>query len=57
MRRRWARRVKDYTGMMQLACDIKPNRSVSDVFINQKMDVTELMKYLDKKKKKGEGNA
>jgi pyruvate/2-oxoglutarate dehydrogenase complex dihydrolipoamide acyltransferase (E2) component len=54
MRRNWAKRVKDYTGMMQLSCDIKPNRSVSDVFINQKMDVTELMKYLDKKKKKGE---
>ena len=54
MRRRWARRVKDYTGMMQLSCDIKPNRSVSDVFINQKMDVTEPMKYLEKKKKKGE---
>ena len=54
MRRKWARRVKDYTGMMQLSCDIKPNRSVSDVFINQKMDVTELVKYLDKKKKKGD---
>ena len=54
MRRKWARRVKDYTGMMQLSCDIKPNRSVSDVFINQKMDVTELTKYLEKKKKKGE---
>ena len=54
MRRRWAKRVKDYTGMQQLSCDIKPNRSVSDVFINQKMDVTELMKYLDKKKKKGD---
>jgi len=54
MRRKWAKRVKDYTGMMQISCDIKPNRSVSDVFINQKMDVTELMKYLDKKKKKGE---
>lgn len=51
MRRKWARRVKDYTGMMQISCDIKPNRSVSDVFINQKMDVTELVKYLDKKKK------
>ena len=54
MRRKWAKRVKDYTGMQQLSCDIKPNRSVSDVFINQKMDVTELVKYLDKKKKKGE---
>ena len=53
MRRKWARRVKDYTGMMQLSCDIKPNRSVSDVFINQKLDVTELEKYLEKEKKKG----
>ena len=51
MRRKWARRVKDYTGMMQISCDIKPNRSVSDVFINQKMDVTELLKYLEKKNK------
>jgi pyruvate/2-oxoglutarate dehydrogenase complex dihydrolipoamide acyltransferase (E2) component len=54
MRKNWAKRVKDYTGMQQLSCDIKPNRSVSDVFINQKMDVTELVKYIEKKKKKGE---
>jgi pyruvate/2-oxoglutarate dehydrogenase complex dihydrolipoamide acyltransferase (E2) component len=54
MRRDYARRVKDYNGMNQLAIDIKPPRSVSDVFINQKMDVTNLMKYLEKKKKKGE---
>ena len=54
MRRKWATRVKDYTGMMQLSCDIKPNRSVSDVYINQKIDVTELTKYLEKKKKKGD---
>lgn len=54
MRRKWARRVKDYTGMMQLSCDIKPNRSVSDVYINQKIDVTKLTEYLEKKKKKGE---
>ncbi len=54
MRRQWAKRVKDYTGMMQLSCDIKPHRSVSDVFINQKMDVTELVKYLEKKNKKGD---
>ena len=54
MRRKWATRVKDYTGLQQLSCDLKPNRSVSDVFINQKVDVTELVKYLEKKKKKGE---
>ena len=54
MRRKWATRVKDYTSLSQLSIDLKPNRSVSDVFINQKVDVTELVKYLEKKKKKGE---
>ena len=54
MRSKYARRVKDFNGMNQLSIDIKPNRSVSDVYINQKMDVTNLMKYLEKKKKKGE---
>ena len=54
MRRDYSRRVKHFNGMNQLAIDIKPPRSVSDVFINQKMDVTNLMKYLEKKKKKGE---
>ena len=54
MRRDYARRVKDFNGMNQLAIDIKPNRCVSDVYINQKIDVTNLMDYLAKKKKKGE---
>ena len=49
--RKDARRVRDITGMMQLSIDIKPNRSVSDVYINQKMDVTKLMEYMKKKKK------
>ena len=53
MRRNFAHRVTDYTGMSQIMNDIKPGRSVSDVYINQKMDVTNLMKYLDKNKKKG----
>lgn len=52
MRKRFAKRCKDVTSMAQISVDIKPNRSVSDVYINQKLDVTELMKYLDKKKKK-----
>ena len=52
--RKDARRVRDITGMAQISCDLKPNRSVSDVFINQKMDVTELVKYVEKKKAKGE---
>ncbi len=54
MRSKYARRVKDFNGLNQIAIDIKPNRSVSDVYINQKVDVTNLMKYLEKKKKKGE---
>jgi len=47
-------RVKDITGMTQIMLDIKPNRSVSDVYINQEMDVTKLCEFVEKKKKKGE---
>lgn len=54
MRSKYARRVKEYNGMNQISIDLKPNRSVSDVYINQKMNVTKLMKYLEKKKEKGE---
>lgn len=49
-----AHRVKDVTGMAQISTDLKPNRSVSDVYINQKMDMTNLVKYITKKKKAGE---
>ncbi len=52
--RRDAKRVKDISGMFQIMLDLKPNRCDSDVFINQKMDVTNLVKYVEKKKKKGE---
>ncbi len=48
-----AHRVKSVTGMTQISIDLKPNRSVSDVFINQKMDLTNLTKYIEKKKKEG----
>ena len=48
------RRIKKLNGMEQLIIDIKPNRSVSDVYINQKMDLTNLLKYINKKKKDGE---
>ena len=53
MRSRYAKRVKDYNGMNQILIDLKPQRSVSDVYVNQKMDLTKLMEYLDKKKKEG----
>ena len=52
--RRDGKRVKDLTGMAQVCLDLKPNRCDSDVFINQKMDVTNLVKYIEKKKKEGE---
>ena len=49
-----AHRVKNVPGLSQISIDLKPHRSVSDVFINQKMDLTELAKYIDKKKQAGE---
>lgn len=47
-----AHRVK-VPGLNQISIDLKPHRSVSDVFINQKMDLTELVKYINEKKKDG----
>lgn len=52
--RRDAKRVRDLTGMNQIMLDLKPNRCDSDVYLNQKFDVTKLVKYVEKKKKKGE---
>jgi len=52
MNRRDGVRVKDLDSMHVLMPYIKPNRCDSDVFINQKMDVTELVKYYEKMKKK-----
>lgn len=52
--RKDARRIKDIDGLSQILLDLKPKRCDSDVFINQKIDVTELSKYLEKKKKNKE---
>lgn len=49
--RKNARRVRNMTGLAQICIDLKPNRSVSDVYINNKMDVTNLCEYMKKKKK------
>ena len=46
--RRDAKRVKDLTGMGQILIDLKPKRCDSDVYLNQKFDVTELVKYIEK---------
>lgn len=48
-----AKRIKNLKGMEQILIDLKPDRCDSDVFINQKMDVTNLVKYVEDKKKKG----
>lgn len=48
-----AKRVNDITGMQQICIDLKPNRCDADVYINQKIDVTNLMEYLAKKKEEG----
>ena len=54
MRKKFGTRVKNVPGMMQLNCDIRKTRQESYLYANQKYDVTKLMEYLDKKKKKGE---
>ena len=38
--------------MSQILIDLKPKRYQSELFINQKMDVTELVKFIKEKKKK-----
>lgn len=52
MNRRDGKRVKDIDAMHVLMPYIKPNRCDSDVFINQKLDVTELVKYYEEMKLK-----
>ncbi len=51
--RKDARRVRKITGMQQIMIDLKPQRCVSDVYINNEMDLTKLCAYVDKKKKEG----
>ena len=46
-----AHRVKNVTGLAQISIDLKPARSVSDVYINQSMDLTNLLKYIEKRKR------
>jgi len=44
-------RVRNIDTLHVLQAHIKPMRCDSDVYINQKMDVTNLVKYMEKKKK------
>lgn len=50
--RRDARKVRGVDGLHSIICYFKP-RNCSDVYINEKVDVTELVKYMEKKKKEG----
>lgn len=46
------KRVRNISGLNQIMIDIKPKRCDSDVYINQKIDVTNLCDYMTKAKKK-----
>jgi len=53
MARMNSRRIK-IGGMTQLCIDLKPRRCDADVFINTPIDVTNLVDYIDERKKKGD---
>lgn len=48
-------RVRDIHGMQNILIDFKPNRCDSVVYMNSKLDVTEFVKFINKKKKDIEG--
>lgn len=57
-KRRWgdrkdARRCRDVLPMNQIILDIKPKCYMGELYLNEKVDVTNLMKYLKKQKHKG----
>lgn len=54
--RKDGKRVKNLDGMHGLITHIKPYRADSDVYINTKIDVTEMVKYVEKLKKTKELN-
>ena len=49
--RKDAYRCKDITALNQILIDIKPKRSLGELYINQKIDVTNLVKYVENLKK------
>lgn len=50
--RKDAKRVK-LPALMQCCIDLKPHRYENEVYINKKIDVTELAKFIEKKKSEG----
>lgn len=53
--RKDAKRIRKIDGLSQILIDLKPRRCDSDVYINQKVDVTKLVEYVENKKKDGMG--
>ena len=51
MSSRNAKRIKNINGMEQIMIDLKPNRCDSFVYSNKDLDVTNLVKYIEEKKK------
>lgn len=54
--RKDAKKVRKLDGMHNIMIDIKPVRGDSDVYINLKIDVTNLVKYIEKKKQEDPKN-
>ncbi len=52
--RKDARRCRDVLGTNQILIDLKPKCYMAELYLNQKVDVTNVMKYLEDYKKKGE---
>ncbi|HOB26116.1 MAG TPA: 2-oxo acid dehydrogenase subunit E2 [Bacilli bacterium] len=53
--RKDGKRVRDIHGFQNILIDFKPNRCDSVVYMNDTIDVTNFVKYMDKLKKKEEG--
>ena len=53
--RRDGKKVRDIHGMQNILIDFKPNRCDSAVYMNRRIDMTEFVKFIKKKKEKIEG--
>lgn len=51
-KRKDAKKVRKVHGTTNIMIDFKPNRSLGEVYMNDLIDVTEFVKYIDKLKKK-----
>lgn len=52
--RKDGKKVRDIDGLHNILIDLKPRRCDSDVYINQKIDVSNLVKFVEKHKNDGE---